>query len=53
MARHSSGIDTNSVIASLRRDLASVQKSAQSQRAAAAVISLDEPIEAFLHPRAH
>ena len=54
MVRHSSGIDTNSVIASLLRDLASVQKSAQSkwgyQRAAAAVISLDEPIEAFLQP---
>jgi len=47
-------MDTNSVIASLLRDLASVQKSTQSkwgyQRAAAAVISLDEPIEAFLQP---
>src|SRR5919204_754861 len=54
MPRSSSGMDTNSVIASLLRDLASVQKSTQSRwgykRAAAAIISLDEPIEAFLQP---
>jgi histidinol phosphatase-like PHP family hydrolase len=47
-------MDTNGVIASLLRDLASVQKSMQSRwgykRAAAAIISLDEPIEAFLQP---
>ncbi|PYR14407.1 MAG: hypothetical protein DMG00_03595 [Acidobacteria bacterium] len=47
-------MDTNGVIASLLRDLASVQKSTQSKwgykRAAAAIISLDEPIEAFLQP---
>jgi histidinol phosphatase-like PHP family hydrolase len=47
-------MDTNAVIASLLRDLASVQKSTQSRwgykRAAAAIISLDEPIEAFLQP---
>src|SRR5207253_5028585 len=52
MARSSSGVDTNGVIASLLRDLASVQKSTQSKwgykRAAAAILALDEPIESFL-----
>ena len=41
--------DTNSLIASLLRDLAAVQKSTQSRwgykRAAAAILDLDEPIE--------
>jgi histidinol phosphatase-like PHP family hydrolase len=46
--------DTNRLIASLLRDLASVQKSTQSKwgykRAAAAVLNLDEPIETYLLP---
>jgi histidinol phosphatase-like PHP family hydrolase len=54
MPRASSGTDTNSLIAGLLRDLAAAQTSTQSRwgykRAAAAVISLDEPIESFLQP---
>jgi putative hydrolase len=48
------GLDLNRQIASLLRDLASVQKSTQSKwgykRAAAAVLNLEEPIESFLQP---
>lgn len=47
-------LDTNRQIASLLRDLASVQKATQSKwgykRAASAVLNLDEPIESFLLP---
>src|SRR6478672_8675855 len=47
-------LDTNRRIASLLRDLASVQASTQSKwgykRAAAAVLNLEEPIERFLQP---
>jgi len=54
MRRETSGADTNSVVAALLRDLAAVQKSQQSQwgykRAAAAVLALEEPIEALLQP---
>src|SRR5919108_5523783 len=46
--------DTNSLIASLLRDMASVQRSTQSRwgykRAAAAILNLDRPIEDFLNP---
>ena len=46
--------DTNILIASLLRDLASVQKSAQSKwgykRAASAILNLDEPIESLRLP---
>ena len=46
--------DTNILIASLLRDLASVQKSAQSKwgykRAASAILNLDEPIERLRQP---
>src|SRR5919108_5007206 len=46
--------DTNSLIASLLRDMASVQRSTQSRwgykRAAAAILNLDRPIESFLKP---
>jgi putative hydrolase len=45
-------MDTNRLIASLLRDLASVQKSTQSKwgykRAASAILDLEEPIEALL-----
>jgi putative hydrolase len=45
-------MDTNRLIASLLRDFASVQKSTQSKwgykRAAAAILDLEEPIEALL-----
>jgi hypothetical protein len=48
------GLDANRQIASLLRDLASVQKSTQSKwgykRAASAVLNLEEPIETFLQP---
>jgi histidinol phosphatase-like PHP family hydrolase len=48
------GLDLNRQIASLLRDLASVQKSTQSKwgykRAASAVLNLEEPIESFLQP---
>src|SRR5581483_7754410 len=54
MARGSSGLDTNGLIAGLLRDLAAVQKSTQSKwgykRAAQAILALDEPIESFLQP---
>ncbi len=54
MARGSSGLDTNGLIAGLLRDLAAVQKSTQSRwgykRAAQAILALDEPIESFLQP---
>ena len=54
MRRETSGADTNSIVAALLRDLAAVQKSQQSQwgykRAAAAVLALEEPIEALLQP---
>ena len=47
-------LDTNRRIASLLRDLASVQASTQSKwgykRAAAAVLNLEEPIESYLQP---
>jgi putative hydrolase len=46
--------DTNRLVASLLRDLASVQKSTQSKwgykRAASAILDLEEPIESFLLP---
>ena len=46
--------DTNQLIASLLRDLASVQPSAQSKwgykRAASAILNLDTPIEALVRP---
>jgi hypothetical protein len=46
--------DTNQLIASLLRDLASVQPSPQSKwgykRAASAILNLDSPIEAFVRP---
>ena len=48
------GRDTNILIASLLRDLASVQKSTQSKwgykRAASAILNLDEPIECLRLP---
>jgi histidinol phosphatase-like PHP family hydrolase len=54
MARSNSGVDTNTLIAGLLRDLASVQKSTQSKwgykRAASAVINLEQPIESLLQP---
>src|SRR5437773_6572283 len=47
-------VDTNGLIASLLRDLATVQSSRQSQwgykRAAAAIRNLDEPIESLVQP---
>jgi hypothetical protein len=46
--------DTNILVASLLRDLASVQKSTQSKwgykRAAQAILNLDEPIEQLRQP---
>jgi putative hydrolase len=54
MPRTRSGMDTNSRIAGLLRDLASVQKSQQSKwgykRAAAAIVGLEEPIETLVLP---
>jgi histidinol phosphatase-like PHP family hydrolase len=48
------GLDLNRLIASLLRDLASVQKSTQSKwgykRAASAILALEEPIETFVQP---
>src|SRR2546421_1899894 len=48
------GLDLNRQIASLLRDLASVQKSTQSKwgykRAASAILQLEEPIQNFLQP---
>src|SRR5262249_14935434 len=47
-------VDTNGLIASLLRDMASVQSSKQSrwgyQRAAAATRNLEEPIESLMQP---
>jgi histidinol phosphatase-like PHP family hydrolase len=52
MARASSGTDVNGKVAALLRDLAAVQKSQQSmwgyKRAAAAILSLEEPLESLL-----
>jgi histidinol phosphatase-like PHP family hydrolase len=49
-----SGLDLNSAIAGLLRDLAAVQKSTQSRwgykRAASAIINLDVPVESLLQP---
>jgi len=49
-----SATDTNARVGALLRDLASVQKSPQSRwgykRAAAAVLALEEPLEALLQP---
>ena len=54
MARVSSGTDLNGQVAALLRDLAAVQTSKQSmwgyKRAAAAILSLEEPIESLLQP---
>ncbi len=54
MTSSTSGVDTNGRIAALLRDLAAVQTSKPSlwgyKRAAAAILSLDEPIESFLQP---
>src|SRR5437867_2659573 len=54
MRRDTSGTDMNGIVAGLLRDLAAVQKSRQSQwgyeRAAAAILSLEEPIESLLQP---
>jgi putative hydrolase len=54
MAARKTATDTNSVIAGLLRDLASIQKSQQSKwgyaRAAEAIAGLPEPIESFLQP---
>ena len=54
MARASSGTDVNGKVAALLRDLAAVQKSQQSmwgyKRAAAAILSLEEPLESLLQP---
>jgi histidinol phosphatase-like PHP family hydrolase len=48
------GKDTNGRVGALLRDLASVQTSPQSRwgykRAASAILSLEEPLEAFLQP---
>jgi histidinol phosphatase-like PHP family hydrolase len=48
------GDDTNARVGALLRDLAAVQRSPQSRwgykRAAAAVLSLDEPLEALVQP---
>jgi histidinol phosphatase-like PHP family hydrolase len=54
MARTTSGMDLNGKIAALLRDFAAIQKSQQSmwgyKRAANAILTLEEPIEAFLKP---
>ncbi|HKB10431.1 MAG TPA: PHP domain-containing protein [Vicinamibacterales bacterium] len=54
MAARTSGMDMNGKIAALLRDFAAIQKSKQSmwgyQRAAAAILALEEPIESFLRP---
>src|SRR6058998_3018140 len=54
MVRASSGMDMNGKIAALLRDFAAIQKSKQSmwgyKRAAAAILTLDEPIESLLQP---
>ena len=47
-------MDMNGKIAALLRDFAAIQKSKQSmwgyKRAAAAILTLEEPIESFLQP---
>jgi histidinol phosphatase-like PHP family hydrolase len=54
MARATSGTDLNGKVAALLRDLAAVQKSQQSmwgyKRAAAAILSLEEPLESLVQP---
>src|SRR5262249_47614225 len=54
MPRRSSGMDLNGQIAALLRDFAAIQTSKQSmwgyQRAAAAILALEEPIESLLLP---
>jgi putative hydrolase len=54
MARASSGTDLNGKVAALLRDLAAVQKSQESKwgykRAAAAILSLEEPLASLVQP---
>src|SRR5258706_10483470 len=54
MARASSGMDLNGQIAALLRDFAAVQTSKPRmwgyQRAASAILALEEPIATFLQP---
>src|ERR1700712_1355781 len=54
MARSTSGMDMNGRIAALLRDFAAIQKSQPSmwgyKRAAAAILSLEQPIETLLNP---
>src|SRR3979409_1756022 len=54
MARATSGMDMNGNLAALLRDFAAIQKSKQSMwcynRAASAILALEEPIESFLQP---
>src|SRR6476646_8428737 len=54
MKRATSGLDMNSKVAALLRDLAAVQKSQQSmwgyKRAAASILALEEPLESLLQP---
>src|SRR3979409_1641796 len=54
MARATSGMDMNGNLAALLRDFAAIQKSKQSMwcynRAASAILTLEEPIESFLQP---
>src|SRR5262245_56436516 len=54
MASSDSGMDFNGKIAALLRDFAAIQKSQQKkwgyQRAASAVLALEEPIESLLQP---
>ncbi len=54
MARSISGMDRNGQIAALLRDFAAIQTSKQRkwgyQRAAAAILALEQPIESLLQP---
>src|SRR5215813_13205684 len=54
MASSAPGMDLNGKIAALLRDFAAIQKSKQRkwgyQRAAAAVLALEEPIESLVQP---
>ena len=54
MARSISGMDRNGQIAALLRDFAAIQTSKQRkwgyQRAAAAILALEQPIESLLSP---
>jgi histidinol phosphatase-like PHP family hydrolase len=54
MARGSSGMDMNGMIAALLRDFAAIQKSKQSmwgyKRAAASILALEEPIASLVQP---